>query len=181
MNRIALLLALAVALALTACQPAPTRQTLEPTQAGTAQPEGYPAPVQALPTGYPAGASPALQPVNELWMAYPPAPADEALERGNFLVEAASLTALTNAPGSYDLSIEGSLPNGCHVQRVMVNPPDPQNVVHVQAYTVVDPAMACAEMIVPFAGQVATIAGLPSGTYQVLVNGEVSAGEMIVP
>ena len=192
-----IVLALAAVAALAACAPAPTRQTLEPTlaptlaeisatatTAATAEPgDDYPPPSQAVPvpTGYPAGSPAQEQPVNELWMAYPPVPEDTSLTRGEFFIEAAALMPVSGNPGAYDLSVEGSLPTPCNQPRVEVNPPNAQNVIEVEAYSVVDSGMICTQVIQPFTGTVATIAGFPAGTYTVVVNGEIEAGEVTLP
>lgn len=142
----------------------------------------YPAPQAAPVEGSypaPAGQQSAEQP-SSLWLAYPPAPGDDALQRGNFMVESASLETVENEPGSYNLKVEGSLPTPCNAPRVTVNPPDQQNRIVVEVYSLADPQVACTQVIQPFSGVLAKLSGYPSGAYTVMVN-EVEAGQITVP
>jgi hypothetical protein len=183
MKKLSLLL-LAAALLLSACQPAaaptPTSQpTVDvPPEPGT----GYPAPGTDDPgddlmNAYPG---PGQDPGEPLFNVYPPTPDDARMERGNFFFEAATLMPQEGQPGVYDLYIEGSLPTPCNAPRVQINPPDANNRILVDLYSVIDPEMMCTQVIQPFAGQVATLGGYPSGTYQVMIEGQ-TVGELTVP
>jgi hypothetical protein len=74
----------------------------------------------------------------------------------------------------------GSLPTPCHALRVAVAPPDADNHIAVDVYTVVDPNQICTQVLaeldetIPL-GSFPTET-YPSGTYTVIVNGE-TAGE----
>ena len=58
---------------------------------------------------------------------------------------------------------------------MVVAPPDAQNQISVQVYTVSDPAQACAQMLEPFSENI-PLGSFASGDYTVQVNGE-PAGE----
>jgi hypothetical protein len=178
-----LLLVLAViVLLLSACQAASTPAGQETPAAEQTPPGDYPAPIDPLPgetpmNGYPA---PGEDPGEAMFNLYPPAPADLGLERGNFFVDAASLRPQAENPGVVDVFVEGSLPTPCNEPRVYVNPPDANNQIIVELYSVIDPEMMCIQVIEQFAGQVATLGGYPTGTYTIIVNDQ-PAGELIAP
>jgi hypothetical protein len=102
------------------------------------------------------------------------------MTRGDFTIASASLQASPDYPGQTDLIASGSLPTTCHQPRVKLNPPDAQNKITVEAYSVIEKDKACAQTVQPFEGRLATLGGYPSGKYSVVVNG-LSAGELVVP
>lgn len=198
MKKMASLLLLAAAMLLAACQgtaaPAATQtvlpSTVPPTPLATTAPPA--APPETLPTTppevypYPVETSmpepqspelPAITPPagpsagDPLWMSYPPAPGDEALERGNFLLDALTVMSDTSTPGQVDLYVEGSLPTPCNEPRFIVNPPDDQNRIVVELYTLVSTQEICVQMIQPFYERIGSLSGLPSGEYFVVHDG----------
>jgi hypothetical protein len=124
------------------------------------------------PQAYPAN--------SDIWNAYPPAAGDAKLQRGNFFLDSASVLPVTGKPGQANLFVEGSLPTPCNQPRVAINPPDQENRIVVEVYSVVDPNMICTQVLKPFTGQVAALAGYPAGKYSVVVNG-MEAGSFDVP
>jgi hypothetical protein len=109
-----------------------------------------------------------------------PHPDDAALTRGEAFLDAAELLILESFPLQIRLRLAGALPTPCHALRVAVAPPDANNVIAVEVYTVVDPEMICAQVLTEFDDSIPLgsfpTAEHPSGTYKVLVNGE-PAGE----
>jgi hypothetical protein len=174
-----LLLVLAViVLLLSACQAAATPAAQETPVDAQPEPEGYPAPSDPLPAdAYPA---PGQDPGEAMFSAYPPAPDDRNLERGNFFVDAVTLQPVADTPGTVEVYVEGSLPTPCNEPRVEVYPPDASNRIVVELYSVIDPEMMCIQVIEPFTGQIATLSGYPSGTYSVVVDNQ-TVGELVVP
>ena len=187
-----ILLLLSTGLFLAACQAAaePPNLPKSPTNAGSSPtPPPTPSPAEPTPAGtpttppaapgYPAPSAPA-QPAADLWLAYPPVPGDDAMQRAEFFVDGASLLPVPGAPGQFDLAVEGSLPTPCHKPRVEITPPDAQNKLVVTLYALAEKDAVCAQVLQPFEGKVATLRGYPPGKYTVRVN-EVAAGEMTVP
>lgn len=174
------LLALIAVMALGACAPTQPRATLEPTldvskataTAGPSAPET---------TLYPVEAPVAGQVGTSLWTVYPPMPQDESIERGEFFVQEVTLTSSESEAGSFELALEGSLPTPCHAPRVVVSAPDAQNVIQVETYSVFSPDLVCVQVIQPFSGKIAVITGIPAGTYTVMVNETLNAGQVTVP
>jgi hypothetical protein len=68
------------------------------------------------------------------------------------------------------LIYEGNLPDPCHQLRVVVNPPDENNVINLDVYSLVHPGTACVNVLEPFTANIPL--GSYSGQYTVMVNGE---------
>lgn len=179
---------------LSACQPSAGSQPgKDPTGSSaliTPPASGYPATLENPPAAggerpdpatpdaaYPA---PADSGASALWLAYPPAAGDDAMGRANFFVDSAELRPVEGAPGQADLYVEGSLPTPCNQPRLTVNPPDAEKKIVIEIYSLVPKDKMCTQVIQPYSGKLATLAGYPSGTYTVMVN-EVAAGELVVP
>lgn len=192
-----LLLSVAI-LALAACQPASktaTAPAASPTQSVQipAVQNAYPAATNpaAPAAAYPAGTSQSDNAMTAypspntagsagVGSAFPPADADANMARGNFLLDSASLQASAGQPGQADLMGSGSLPTPCNQLRVKLNPPDAQNKIVVEVYSVVEKDKNCAQTLKAFQGKLATLGGYPSGKYTVVVNDK-PAGELTVP
>jgi hypothetical protein len=71
----------------------------------------------------------------------------------------------------FTLALKGSLPTPCHALRVAVSPPDPQNKVDVDVYSVVDPNSICSQVVEPFEENF-PLGSFPDGNYTLWVNGE---------
>ena len=131
--------------------------TLPPDTAVTSPPEG------TMPTDQP--------PVNSL----APQPGDENLVRGEIFLQEASLVIRESFPPQVSLTLRGDLPTPCHILRAILNPPDGENKIIVEAYSVVDPDRICTQVLQPFEESL-DLGTYPSGHYTVWVNGEM-AGE----
>ena len=195
MRKSLILLLGVVILALAACQPAAQAPAnTAPTQSGqpVAPQNGYPAvtagapadayPVQATPgeVTNTMSAYPSPQNANQPGSLYPPADADNAMTRGNFALDGASLQARADEPGRADLVATGSLPTPCNQIRVKLNPPDAQNKIVVEVYSVVEKGKICTQNLKPFQGKLALLGGYPAGKYTIVVNDK-PAGELTVP
>lgn len=105
---------------------------------------------------------------------YSPNPADGALTRGEVFLQVKGLATLESYPLQFMLQLKGELPTPCHQLRIAVNPPDTDNKVVVDVYSVVNPAEICIQVLVPF--EVAyPLGSYPAGKYSLWVNGEMVA------
>ena len=100
-----------------------------------------------------------------------PRPADKKLLRGNAYVESTDLLTMESYPLQFMLAVSGNLPTPCNQLRVDVKPPDAENRIVVDVYSVVEPDQMCAEMLQPFSINI-PLSSFPSGHYTVWVNGE---------
>jgi hypothetical protein len=143
-------------------------------EAGQATP--YPAPQDApvtSETAYPNPVTGSNQAGSDLAPEYAPKPEDAKLERGMVFLnlEDSGILLQESFPVQVTMVLSGNLPTPCHELRVNASPPDSENRIQVEAYTVVDPEMICTQVIKPFETQVA-LGSFESGKYTVYVNGE---------
>ena len=106
---------------------------------------------------------------------FAPKPGDAQLTRGEVFINETSLVIRESYPPQISLSIKGDLPTPCHELRAQIALPDSENKVMVEAYSVVDPNMACTQVLEPFE-EFIDLGTFPTGHYSVWVNGEL-AGE----
>jgi hypothetical protein len=119
------------------------------------------------PTSYPppsGGEDPSPDP-------YAPRPGDEAKQRGEVYIDSHDILILESFPPQFRLQVTGSLPTPCHELRAVVDEPDEQNQIHVEMYSLVDPAITCAQVLEPFEASI-SLGSFESGSYTVFVNGE---------
>lgn len=100
-----------------------------------------------------------------------PQPADNALQRENAYFDSAELLIMESYPPQFMLVLQGSLPTPCNQLRVNVSPPDTDNKIVVDVYSLRDPSLMCMEVIQPFSENV-PLGSFPAGKYTVWVNGE---------
>ena len=123
-------------------------------------------------TSPPEGTMPANEP-SENPLA--PKPGDEKLTRGTVFINESELVIRESFPPQISLMFRGDLPTPCHEIRAVVNPPDDENKIIVDAYSVVDPEVICTQVLQPFEEGI-DLGTFPSGHYTVWINGEM-AGE----
>jgi hypothetical protein len=114
---------------------------------------------------------PQASPMGSTPPAYTPLPGDKLLTRSTVYLDSASIVIRGSNPQQFSLNLKGNLPTPCHELRVKYNPPDPQNRIMLEVYSLVDPKKICAEVITPFEQSVA-LGSFPGGHYIVLVNGK---------
>lgn len=102
-------------------------------------------------------------------------PGDSKLTRGNVFLQESSLVIRESYPPQISLNLSGDLPTPCHQLRAEVSAPDTDNKINVDVYSVVDPNLACIQVLEPFEESI-DLGTFPSGHYSVWVNGE-SVGE----
>jgi hypothetical protein len=140
------------------CTAAPsTSNTLPPDNVVTSPPEG------TMP-----GNEPSENPLA-------PKPGDEKLMRGEVFIQESGLLIRESFPPQISLVFSGDLPTPCHELRAVVNPPDEENKILVDVYSLVDPDMACIQILEAFEENI-DLGTFPSGHYTVWINGEM-AGE----
>ncbi|HSL28158.1 MAG TPA: hypothetical protein VK900_03070 [Anaerolineales bacterium] len=144
-------------LVLAACAPAGNVATPSPDTAVTSPPEG------SMPTSEPPESP------------FGPKPGDEQLTRGEVYLDEASLLIRESFPPQIVLVLRGNLPTPCHELRAEVAPPDPENKIEVDVYSVADPDTICTQVLEPLDEQI-ELGTFPSGHYAVWVNGQL-AGE----
>lgn len=143
--------------------------------APVSQEPAYPAPTEK-PVRQPVKPYPASgqEPVgNYTDPAYLPQAADASLTAGNAYpdLQSSELLVLESYPVQINLVLRGELPTPCHQLRVQLPPPDAQNRIEVQVYSVVDPDQMCIQVLEPFEATV-SLSSFSNGTYLVFVNGE---------
>jgi hypothetical protein len=126
---------------------------------------------------YPNAPSYPNEPVTANPMSQPhaPQPGDTALTRGAVYLDSEEIVVMESYPVQITLVLKGSLPTPCNQLRVLASPPDEQNRIQVDVYSVIDPAKICAQVLEPFDTNVG-LGSFPSGHYSVWVNGK-SVGE----
>jgi hypothetical protein len=108
-------------------------------------------------------------------LSFVPEPADISLTRGEVIINSTDLLVMESFPPQFMLSLKGNLPTPCHHMRAAVDPPDADNKIMVDVYTVSNPDMMCAQVLQPFSETI-ELGTFPGGHYSVWVNGQL-AGE----
>lgn len=191
-------LAILAAIGLSACK------SMTPASSGQAYPV-VPTPVQAYPLAdaiqpsdlsafpYPAASEPLDnsnpdQPVSatpggsqpqsdhQPWM---PRADDVYKSRGNAFVQDVDILVQESFPPGFVLKLTGNLPTPCNELRVLVNPPDKDNKIVVEVYSVIAPDKMCAQVLAALNASVPLI-GLSTGKYTVWIDGS-QVGEIDVP
>ena len=92
---------------------------------------------------------------------YAPQAGDGTLSRGTIYLDSTQVLVL---------ELIGNLPDPCHHLRVAVNPPDNQNRIMIEAYSVFDQNSMCIQVLEPFSARI-SLGSFPGGHYTVWVNG----------
>ena len=132
-----------------------------PQDVGTTGPD---TPVTSPPEGSMSTNEPSADP-------FAPQPGDANLTRGNIYIDEASLVIRESFPPQISLSLSGGLPTPCNQMRVEIHPPDSENKVLVDVYSVIDPDKVCIQVLEPFEEHI-DLGTFPTGHYTVWVNGE---------
>ncbi len=122
-------------------------------------------PLTAVPVSTPTLS--ATQPIND----YAPHPDDSGLTRGQAFLDSSDLLTMESYPLQFSLALKGNLPTPCHKLRVAINPPDADNKVIVDVYSVADPTAVCIQVLEPFEVSI-PLGSYPSGHYALSVNGK---------
>jgi hypothetical protein len=101
---------------------------------------------------------------------YLPQPSDLNLTREDAYVTSSDLLTMESMPLQFSLNIKGNLPNPCHRLRISPNPPDAENRINVEVYSLLDPAQICVQTTKAYDVNF-PLGSYPSGHYILLVNG----------
>jgi len=162
-----------VLILMAACGPQPGPQvthtdTLEPYPGPLATPTEGPNPYPGVDatdsSDNSAGGSPYPSPLE-------PIPGEEAMERGELVIESTDLLIAESYPPQFTLIVKGSLPTPCHVVRATMSPPDEQNRIRIELYSLSDPEKMCAQVITPFETHI-PLGSFPDGAYTIWLNGK---------
>ena len=102
---------------------------------------------------------------------YAPQPGDGLLQRGSAYIDGSEVLTLESFPLQFMLHIMGNLPTPCNALRVSVNPPDSENRIFVDVYSVSDPNKICTQVLQPFEVNI-PLGSFPEGLYKLFINGE---------
>ena len=102
---------------------------------------------------------------------YAPQPEDGLLQRGSAYIDGSEVLTLESFPLQFTLHVMGNLPTPCNALRVTVNPPDAENNIFVDMYSVSDPNKICTQVLQPFDVNI-PLGSFPAGTYKLFINGE---------
>jgi len=126
-------------------------------------------PISIYPAPLTPGPSPMVTPLSD----YEPQPGDNHMRRDPITLDlAASQLVITGSePVEVKAILNGNLPDLKHLLRVVVTPPDAQNIINVEAYSVVPPGILTVLVEMPFSAEI-PLGTYTSGEYTVMVNGE---------
>jgi hypothetical protein len=120
----------------------------------------------------PSMAEPTQRPVpGPINNAYRPQANDNSLKRGNVFIDKSELLVMESGPVQIALLLKGALPTPCNQLRVVASPPDEQNRIQVDVYSVINPTQICIQVLEPLDANVG-LGSFPAGHYSVWVNGE---------
>lgn len=100
---------------------------------------------------------------------YAPRPVDATFQRGTVFLGESQLILRESFPVQVVLALGGELPTPCHQLRAIIEPPDAENKILVEAYTVVNPDLNCIQVLRPFQEMI-ELGTFPGGHYTVWVN-----------
>lgn len=103
--------------------------------------------------------------------AYLPLPSDGNLTKASAFIDSADLLFVETDPVQIELILSGHLPTPCHELRVYIPPPDEENNIKVEIYSVADPEVICEQVLRAFNTTV-YMGSYPDGSYWVWVNEE---------
>jgi hypothetical protein len=122
---------------------------------------------------YPPPVTPGTSTIAIPTSGYEPQPGDENLTRGQVFLDMANSRFAPSAIPTTEVKVvlQGNLPDPCHSLRVVVSPPDENNIINLEVYSLVDPGNACITVLKPFTAEI-PLGSYPDGDYTVMVNGE---------
>ena len=104
---------------------------------------------------------------------FEPQPGDEKLKRDQVFLDLANSKFIIGETSPFEVqaNIVGNLPDPCHSLRIVVTPPDANNQINLEVYSLVDAGKACITVLKPFAAYI-PLGSYTEGEYTVMVNGE---------
>jgi hypothetical protein len=107
-------------------------------------------------------------PINNVYL---PEQNDVNFSRGQVYIDSSDLLVMESYPVQIALNLKGNLPTPCNRLRVVANPPDEQNRIEIEVYSVIDPEQVCIQVLEPLDANIG-LGSFPTGHYSVWVNGE---------
>jgi hypothetical protein len=117
-------------------------------------------------------AEPTLPQSREVFLS--PQPGDEGLERGQVFLDSTDVLLLESFPVQVNLLLKGALPTPCHLARFTIEPPDADNTIRVEIYSLVNPDQICIQVLQEFETTL-SLGPLQAGHYILLINGQTAA------
>ena len=77
-------------------------------------------------------------------------PGQAELVSGNAFVNSADILVMKSYPVQVSLALSGELPTPCNKLTLDISEPNADNQIHVNVYSLIDPAMTCIAVIEPF-------------------------------
>lgn len=100
---------------------------------------------------------------------YAPQSGDNQLLRSEAYLDSFEMLVLESFPLQFVFKLDGSLPTPCHQIRALVSPPDTNNRIDIELYSVVDPNTICVQVLEPFSINIA-LGSFPAGRYHLFIN-----------
>lgn len=97
------------------------------------------------------------------------------LLRGNVYINSAELRILESFPIQVMLNIKGDLPTPCDIFGYTISPPNDENQIHIEVFSLGVEGEICIQVLEPFAENISVSnldTPLEDGSYTVWVNGE---------
>lgn len=102
---------------------------------------------------------------------FAPQPGDAHLTRGTVHVRHAEVLLLESYPVQVHLLLQGALPSPCHQLRLVVHEADAEKRIFIEAYSVTNPKMMCAQVIREFEVEI-PLGSYTEGHYTIWINKE---------
>jgi hypothetical protein len=93
------------------------------------------------------------------------------MKRGEATVTESDVLLLESYPVQVMLNLKGTLSTPCHHLRAKVNPPDSENRIQVEVYSLYDPAEVCIQVLQEYETNI-PLGSFPNGSYTVWMNGK---------
>ena len=100
-----------------------------------------------------------------------PIPGEETMKRGEATIAESDVLLLESYPVQVMLNLKGTLSTPCHHLRAKINPPDSENRIQVEVYSLYDPSEICIQVLQEYETNI-PLGSYPSGSYTVWVNEE---------
>lgn len=100
-----------------------------------------------------------------------PIPGEETMKRGEATISESDVLLLESYPAQVMLSLKGTLSTPCHHLRAKVNPPDTENRIQVEVYSLYDPNEICIQVLQEYETNI-PLGSFQNGSYTVWVNRE---------
>jgi hypothetical protein len=127
-------------------------------------------PTPVLPQVLPPAATQAPQ-VSQGNNPYVPQPGDEALVRGDVIIDSSTLTRMETMPPAILLNFSYFPPSPCHQLRAEVTPPNAENRIDVTVYGLAENKPCDLAAIATSLPASLDLGGFPTGHYSVWLNG----------